>query len=308
MVETSVGARLVAPQRGVAVDLSIVIVTYNVRDLLRACLRTVLASQGGFSYEVIVVDNRSTDGSAEMVIREFPGVELVESPINGGYAYGNNLGLTRASGRYLLLLNPDTELPARALADMIEYMDARPGAGVAGPKLVRADGSLDLACRRSFPTPEVALYRMLGLSKLFPRSRRFARYNLTFLDPDVPTEVDSVVGAFMLVRRQALAQVGLLDEGFYMYGEDLDLAFRLKQSGWRVLYNPAVVVLHRKGESSKQRRLSTTYEFYRAMYVFYRKHFWQQNHFLLNWLVTGAICARGAFVLARSLAGKAVGR
>lgn len=291
-----------------SLDLSIVIVSYNVRDLLRACLRSVFASVGDFTYEVLVVDNRSRDGSAEMVRAEFPQAQVIVSPVNGGYAYGNNLGLARATGRYFLLLNPDTEVPPNALADMIAYMDLRPWAGAAGPKLVRSDGSLDLACRRSFPTPEVSLYRMLGLSKLFPRSRRFGRYNLTYLDPDKPAEVDSVVGAFMMIRRKAVEQVGLLDESFFMYGEDLDLAYRLKQAGWRVLYNPAVVVLHRKGESSKQRKLSTTYEFYRAMLVFYRKHYWHQYHFLLNWLVTFAVVARGGMVMGRVLVGKVIGR
>ncbi|MHB1005800.1 MAG: glycosyltransferase family 2 protein [Chloroflexota bacterium] len=308
MVETASRARLRVPGQGVTLDLSIVIVTYNVVGLLRACLRSVVASEGEFDYEVIVVDNRSSDGSAVMVRREFPEMQAILSPVNGGYAYGNNLGLARASGRYVLLLNPDTELPPTALADMLTYLDLRPWAGAAGPKLVRADGSLDLACRRSFPTPEVSLYRMLGLSRLFPRSRRFGRYNLTYLDPDVPTEVDSVVGAFMLMRGKALEQVGLLDESFFMYGEDLDMAFRLKQVGWRILYNPAVVVLHRKGESSKQRKVSTTYEFYRAMLVFYRKHYWRENHFLLNWLVTLAIVARGAMMIGRLLVGRVIGR
>ncbi|MHB1417369.1 MAG: glycosyltransferase family 2 protein [Chloroflexota bacterium] len=308
MLDTSTSAHLVVPRQGVTVDLSVVIVTFNVCDLLRDCLRSVLASEGQFTYEVLVVDNLSSDGSAAMVQREFPNVQVVNSPINGGFAYGNNLGLVRACGRYLLLLNPDTQLPPTALAEMVDYMEMRPRAGAAGPKLVRADGSLDLACRRSFPTPEVSLYRMLGLSRLFPRSRRFGRYNLTYLDPDKATEVDSVVGAFMLIRRSALEMVGMLDESFFMYGEDLDLAYRLKRVGWKILYNPAVCVLHRKGESSKQVRLRTTYEFYRAMLVFYRKHMWAENLFILNWLITAAICTRGACVLGRSLVGRLVGR
>lgn len=306
MVETGtvVGARLVGPRQQEAVDLTVVIVSYNVRDLLRACLRSLLASEGDFSFEIIVVDNRSTDGSAEMVENEFRQVRLIVSPVNGGYAYGNNLGLARGRGRYMLLLNPDTEVPPNALGDMITYMDLRPKAGAVGPKLVRADGSLDLACRRSFPTPTVALYRMLGLSRRFPRSKRFARYNLTYLDPDEPAEVDSVVGAFMLMRREALEQVGLLDESFFMYGEDLDLAYRLKQAGWKVLYNPAVTVLHHKGESSSTMKVRTTYEFYRAMVIFYRKHFWHQYPLVVNLLVMVAIWTRGAFMVARSLLSK----
>ncbi|MCL4466642.1 MAG: glycosyltransferase family 2 protein [Chloroflexi bacterium] len=308
MIATAARARLAATPLDGGLDLSVIIVTYNVRDLLRHCLVTLLASEGDFTYEVAVVDNRSTDGSVAMVESEFPGVRVIASQVNGGFAYGNNLGLAHAGGRFVLLLNPDTELPADALSRMLAYLDARPWAGAAGPKLVRADGTLDLACRRSFPSPEVSFYRMLGLSKAFPHSRRFARYNLTYLDPDQPAEVDSVVGAFMLIRRDCLATVGLLDETFFMYGEDLDLAYRLKQAGWRVLYNPDVVVLHHKGESSRQARFRTTYEFYRAMYVFYRKHYWGERNSALNALVTGAILVRGGLALAELALAKAVSR
>ncbi|MFN8533011.1 MAG: glycosyltransferase family 2 protein [Dehalococcoidia bacterium] len=276
-------------------DVFIVIVSYNVERLLRDCLRSLFASQGA-AFEVAVVDNRSSDDSARMVREEFPAVRLIESPHNGGFAYANNIGLrdyldrpNAERPRYALLLNPDTVLPPRGLADMIAYLDARPEVGAAGPKLLLADGTLDLACRRSFPDPTVSFYRLAGLSKLFPRSRRFGRYNLTYLDPDVETEVDSVVGAFMMVRGTAIDQVGLLDETFFMYGEDLDWAFRLKAQGWTVRYNPAVTVLHYKGQSSRQRRARTTVEFYRAMEIFYRKHYARSRPAVLNGLIVGAI-------------------
>jgi N-acetylglucosaminyl-diphospho-decaprenol L-rhamnosyltransferase len=154
---------------------------------------------------------------------------------------------------------------------------------------VRADGSLDLACRRSFPSPAVSFYRLVGLSKLFPRSSRFGRYNLTYLDPDQPTEMDSGVGACMLIRREALEQAGLFDEAFFMYGEDLDLCYRLKQCGWRVHYYPAVQVLHYKGQASKQVADKATSEFYRAMLLFHSKHYAQNTFFLGNWLITAGI-------------------
>jgi GT2 family glycosyltransferase len=221
-------------------DLGIVIVNYNTRDLLRTCLQTVYASQGDFTFEVCVVDNHSTDGSAEMVAEEFPQVHRIVNAENRGYPAANNQGL-RFLGypdgpdapRFALLLNPDTELPPDGLAKMLAFMDAHPEAGVAGPKLVRQDGSLDLACRRSFPSPEVSFYRFSGLARLFPKSSRFGRYNLTYLDPNVMTEVDAVVGAFMMVRREAIAQVGLMDEGFLMYGEDLDWCTGSKPRGGR---------------------------------------------------------------------------
>jgi hypothetical protein len=284
-------------------DLSVIILNYNTRDLLRACLRSVFASvlapnaERSRGLEVIVVDNCSRDGSAEMVEAEFPQAHVIRSPRNGGFAFGNNLGLRVARGRYLLLLNPDTETPPDALAALVSFMDAHAEAGVVGPRLVRADGSLDLACRRSFPTPEVSLYRILGLSKLFPKSRRFARYNMTYLDEHALAEVDSVVGACMMVRREAMDQAGLLDEEFFMYGEDLDWAYRIKQHGWKVYYNPAAVILHYKRESAKQRPVKTITEFYRAMLIFHRKHYAAQTFFLLNWLIIAGVYLRGGLAL-----------
>ncbi|MCD6289196.1 MAG: glycosyltransferase family 2 protein [Anaerolineae bacterium] len=301
-------------------DLAIIIVNYNTRALLRECLRSVYASQGDIAFEVCVVDNASTDDSAAMVRAEFPQARLIESSYNGGYAHANNLGL-RSFGftdspsadsrpraeelpRYVLLLNPDTVLPPNALAKMQVFMDARPDAGVVGPKLVRPNGSLDLACRRSFPTPEISLWRMLGLSKLFPRSRRFGRYNMTYLDPDQLTEVDSVVGAFMWVRREAILQVGLLDETFWMYGEDLDWAKRIKDAGWKVWYNPEVTVLHVKEAASRRSRRARI-EFYRAMAIFYRKHYAASTPFWLHWLILGGIALKGGLDIGRrSLSGQ----
>lgn len=273
-----------------------VIVNFNTRDLLRNCLASIAAGAPP-PFELFLVDNASTDGSAEMVEAEFRWAHVIRSR-NLGYAHANNLGLRQCRGEYLLLLNPDTLLPPDALARMVAFMDAHPEAGAAGPKLVLADGQLDLACRRSFPSPEVSFYRMLGLSRLFPKSRRFGRYNLTYLDPDQPAEVDSVVGAFMLVRASAVAQVGLLDESFFMYGEDLDWAYRLKQAGWKVLYNPDVVVLHHKGAASRRYTRKTIVEFYRAMHIFYRKHYASSSNAVLGSLIVGSIWAKCGFSLA----------
>ena len=288
-------------------DLGIVILNWNTRDLLKRCLETVLASEG-VTYRVIVVDNQSSDGSPDMVRAHFPQVELIVSEINGGYPYGNNLGL-RALGfhgagdvdtdapRYALLLNPDTEVPPDAFCQMVRYMDARPEIGMAGPKLVLEDGSLDLACRRSFPTPLVSFYRFSGLAKLFPRHRQFGRYNMTFADPDDELEVDSVVGAYMQVRREAINDVGLLDETFFMYGEDLDWAYRMKNAGWKVFYHPQVTVKHlKRASSSKSKRAQM--EFDRAMLIFYRKHFRTTTPLWLHSLVlTGLLLKSGPSLL-----------
>lgn len=280
-------------------DLSIVIVNYNTSQLLRDCLNSIYNNVGNISFEVFVVDNASPDDSTHMVATEFPQAKLIASPVNGGFAYANNLGL-KATGfaadgmpnasapRYALLLNPDTLLPPTTLASMLQFMDTHPDIGAAGPKLVRPDGSLDLACRRAFPTPEISFYRMTGLSKMFPHSKKFGRYNMTFADPDELLEVDSVVGAFMLVRREAIAQAGLLDETYFMYGEDLDWAYQIKAHSWKIFYNPAVTVTHVKRAASRTSPKAQI-EFYRAMDIFYRKYYADTTPFWLHSLVVWGI-------------------
>jgi N-acetylglucosaminyl-diphospho-decaprenol L-rhamnosyltransferase len=282
-------------------DLSIVIVNWNTRELLRDCLTSLYASEGDFAFQVVVVDNCSQDGTCSMVGDEFPQVHVIESEINGGYAYANNLGLRRLVARYFLLLNPDTILPSHALQGMLEFMDAHPEVGIAGPKLVMSDGSLDLACRRSFPTVENSCYKLSGLSRLFPNSRRFGAYNLTYLDPDEASEVDSVVGAFMMVRREVVEDVGGLDEEFFMYAEDLDWALRAKQARWKVYYYPEITVLHYKRQASDQNAGRARYEFWRAMYTFYRKHYAQETPLLIHYLVLGGLALRGGLRLLREM-------
>jgi N-acetylglucosaminyl-diphospho-decaprenol L-rhamnosyltransferase len=297
-------------------DLAVIIVNYNTADLLRQCLKSVFRSVCRDPFTVIVVDNHSTDDSAAMVRTEFPEVRLVVAERNRGYAYANNLGLyevidnwQRSAGvgngfsprhSYVLLLNPDTIVPTDAIQTTVDFLEAHPDAAVVGPKMLRPDGRLDLACRRSFPTPETSFYKMLGLSRAFPRSRIFARYNLTYLDADSPAEVDSVMGAYMLVRGEPIIQVGLLDESFFMYGEDLDWSFRMKEAGWRVYYDPAATVVHYKGESSRRTSYRALYEFYRAMHVFYRKHYASQYPFIVNWLISSAIVGKGSVALVQN--------
>ena len=282
------------------VDLAIVIVNYNVAPLLRRCLHSVLDSTGRRAFQVCIVDNNSSDDSVAMVRAEFPQVTLIANQINVGYPAANNQGL-RALGvgsgakgepRYALLLNPDTEVPPDAFARFLAYMDAHEDVGIVGPKLVMPDGSLDLACRRGFDSMSALVYRMAGLSRLFPRSPRFARYNMTFLDENELAEVDSVVGAFMMVRTSALKGVGLLDDRFWMYGEDLDWAKRIKDAGWRVVYNPEVTVLHVKRASSRQNPRAQN-EFYRAMLIFYYKHYRRTTSAWLHWLILAGIALKG---------------
>lgn len=282
-------------------DLLVVILSYNTRDLLRNCLQS-LRAQSGLSFAVCVVDNASSDGSADMVETEFAEVTLIRNPLNNGYSAGNNIGL-RAFGfpsagqaRHAMLLNPDTIVPAGALVGLVAFVDAHTDVGVVGPRLLLEDGTLDKACRRGFPTPQVSFYRLTGISALFPKSARFNRYNMEYLDEHVQAEVDSVVGACMLVRGEALAKSGLLDEQFFMYGEDIDWCLRIKSAGWRVMYFPDVVVHHIKRASSRK-SAKAHFEFQRAMWLFYRKHYRATTPPVVDLLVRLGLWARGGHAL-----------
>ncbi|WP_297634967.1 glycosyltransferase family 2 protein [Caldilinea sp.] len=293
-------------------DLAIVILNYNTATLLRDCLRSIQTSQHELRVEVIVVDNASSDESVAMVRSEFPDVRLMVNPANIGYSAGNNVAL-RALGfdpqnpsppqalpRYVLLLNPDTILSPTTLAKMVRFMDDHPTIGVAGPRVRRPDGSLDRACRRSFPTPQVSFYRMTGLSRLFPKSRRFNAYNLEYLPEDSVHPVDSVVGAYMQVRREAILQAGLLDERFFMYGEDLDWAKRIKDAGWEIWYNGEVEITHVKEAASSQSSKSRI-DFYEAMWLFYQKHYRRETNWALDKAILLGIVGKGALDVGRHL-------
>ena len=292
-----------------AADLAVIIVSYNTREYLGPCLEAVPAALGALAAETWVVDNASPDGSANFVREQFPWAHLIASPRNGGYAYGNNLGL-RAAGfadrdggppfRHALLLNPDTVAPAGSLEQLVRFLDANPSIGACGPRVERPDGRLDRACRRGAPTPLVSFYQLAGLAKLFPRSRHFARYNLTYLPEDRQAEVDAVVGACMLIRGEALRQVGLMDERFFMYGEDLDLCLRIRAAGWKVVYNPEVRLIHHKGRSTRKSTDRMTREFYRSMALFHQKHFAQTTPPPINLAVSLAVRLALALALARN--------
>lgn len=286
-------------------SLAVVILNYNRADLLADCLASIYATPTRCALAVWVVDNASSDESVAMVRARFPQVQLIVSPTNGGFAYGNNLALRALlagpAPDYVLLLNNDTVVPPGALDGLVNYLETHPEVAVVGPKLLLPDGSLDLACRRSFPSPAVAFYRMVGLARLFPRSPRFARYNLTYLDPDVETEVDAVVGACMLLRTTVIREVGLLDEQFFMYGEDLDWAYRIKQYGWRIVYYPQVVVHHYKRAASSRRAIPSVRAFYDAMRIFHRKHYRATTPAALNALIEAGITAKELLALGRNL-------
>lgn len=275
-------------------DVSVVIASYNTRDLLRNCLRSLYASEGLGGFEVLVVDNNSKDGSAAMVRDQYPRAVVLSNEANLGFAKANNRALKTARGRYVLLLNPDTEVRPGTLAEMRDLMDARPDVGVAGVKLIRQDGRMDEACRRGFPTPAGAAAKFLRLHRLFPKSRFFGSYNQTYRDPNGEYEVDSIVGAFMFVRRTALEDVGLLDEAFFMFGEDLDWCYRIKSKRWKVLYVGSKDVLHVKGASTRREPARMNRHFHEAMLIFYKKHLDRHYPFFISWIVMLGIRLRWA--------------
>jgi O-antigen biosynthesis protein len=265
--------------------VSVVIVNYRVPQLLLQTLRSLRDAEASGRTETIVVDNCSQDNSAELVSREFPDVKWISLKSNIGFGKACNVAAQNAHGVYLLFLNPDTIIAKNTLVSCIEFMEQHPTAGLVGPKILNADGSLQVSCRRSFPTVAVAFYRIFGLSKLFPHSRRFGRYNLTFMDPNQPAEVEAISGSFMFMRLPLFRDIGGFDERFFMYGEDLDLCRQTHDKGYSVWYNPATQIIHFKGKSSSKRPIRSRASFYEAMILFSRKYHNMRESFLPGWLI-----------------------
>lgn len=255
------------------VDISVIIVNYNVRDLVDNCISSIYKSAAGkFSLEVFLVDNNSIDGSTEHIGAKYPDVVVIENEQNIGFSKANNIALRIAKGEYTLILNPDTLLEENTFEKMYEFCKEHPDAGAVTSKLILANGKLDSACRRSFPKPGVAIPRILGLSKLFPRSKLFSRYNLTYLDENETYEVDAICGAFMFIPSHVFEKTGFFDEDYFMYGEDLDLCFQIRKMGYKIFYYPEVTTIHFKGESTRKTHLSYVNNFYGAMSIFVKKN------------------------------------
>lgn len=256
------------------IDLSIIIVNYNTKLLTLQAIQSIYQSEIHFQLEVILVDNASTEtGLEDEIGMKYPKVHFIANHQNEGFSKANNKGYHVAKGRYILLLNSDTVLQQDTLQVMMDYMDTYPSIGASGCKVVLPDGSLDKACKRGYPTPMASLYYLLGFHKIFHNHPRFNQYQLGHLDPDQEHTVDSLVGAFMLIRRKAIEQVGLLDESFFMYGEDIDWCYRIGEAGWEIKYYPKTSILHLKGASSRKKPVKIIYEFHRAMLLFYNKHY-----------------------------------
>ncbi|ANE47060.1 glycosyl transferase family 2 [Paenibacillus swuensis] len=279
-------------------DLSIIIVNYNTEKLTLDCIASLERSEmGTYAYEVVLVDNGSVDDTMRQVGMKFPQVRRIENHANLGYSKGNNIGIRAASGRYILLLNSDTLVETDTLRTMITFMDENPTVGAAGCKVVLPDGSLDKACKRGFPTPSASFYYAFGFSKLFPKVERFNQYQLGYLNPDEDYPVDCLVGAFMMVRRDTIDAVGMLDEEFFMYGEDIDWCYRMKEAGWGIYYYPKARITHLKGASSRKKPKKIIYEFHRAMILFHRKHYQKKYPWLVNGMVYAGIGVKYAMSL-----------
>ena len=275
--------------------LSVVFLNYNTRDLTRQALSSVLAAVEGLAVEIFVVDNASVDGSADMVAEEFPQVKLICNAANVGFAAGNNVALRQVTGEYVLLINTDTIVRRDALRTMVEFLDEHPEAGACGCKILDPDGTLQLDSRRGFPTPLAAFCKMSGLSRFFPKHPLIAHYHMTYLDPEQTAEVEVLSGSCMMVRKAAMDQVGLLDEDYFMYGEDIDWCYRFHQAGWKIYYVPTTEIIHFRGESGRGVPLRILYRKSRAMSIFVNKHMARRFRFFPLWLLQVGIALYGMF-------------
>lgn len=254
-------------------DLSVIIVSYNVKYFLEQCLHSVEKASEYIAVEIYVVDNNSADGSVQMVAEKFPAVKLIANDVNLGFAKANNQAIRLASGKYILLLNPDTLVQEDTFSKCVAHMDEFSDIGCMGVKMIDGAGNFLPESKRALPTPGVAFFKIFGFSALFPRSKTFGRYHLSFLNKDKIHDVDVISGAFMLLRKSTLEKSGLLDEVFFMYGEDIDLSYRIKLAGYRNVYFPLTTIIHYKGESTKKGSINYVIVFYNAMIIFAQKHF-----------------------------------
>ncbi len=257
--------------------LSVIIVSYNVKHYLEQCLHSLFRAGSSVAMEVFVVDNASHDNSPEYLQNRFPthlypNLHIINNARNIGFGKANNLAVAKSKGEYILFLNPDTILTEHTLADALEYADTHPDMGGLGTMMLHSDGSFANESRRGLPTPWTAMCKMSGLCTLFPKSRLFGRYYMKYLDKEQPSEIEIISGAFFMARKSALDKAGLFDEIFFMYGEDIDLSYRLMLSGYKNHYIPSPI-LHYKGESTQKSTFKYVHIFYNAMLLFFKKHY-----------------------------------
>ena len=275
--------------------ITVVIVSYNVKFYLQQCLDSLLRALQGIESEVFVVDNHSKDGSVDYLSKRFPGVNVIDSPHNLGFARANNLAIRKSHAEYVLLLNPDTVVGESTIRTAIDFMDAHEDAGSLGVCMLDASGKAALESRRGLPSPMVAFYKMVGLCARFPNSHRFGHYYMSALPWDGPGRIEVVSGAFCLLRKKAIDEVGYLDEDFFMYGEDIDLSYRILKGGYHNYYLPSTI-LHYKGESTQKSSFRYVHVFYEAMLIFFRKHYSGMS-WLISLPIKAAIYAKATLAL-----------
>ncbi len=268
-------------------DLSIIIVNYKTLELTSNCIDSIIKSNlKNIDYEIILIDNASNDGSIEKIEAQFPSLKVIKNVDNLGFSKANNQGIRASSGETLLLLNSDTIVDFNTLRESLAFLKKRKNVGALGCKVLLPSGKLDPACKRSFPTPLNGIYHQLRLDDAFPDSQRFGAYNLTYVDENKTCVVDCIMGAFMMVPRQVIETVGLLDEDFFMYGEDIDWCYRIKEAGYQIIYYPEVRIFHHKKASGiGKRNPKVIAAFYDSMGIFYRKHYQDKYNGLTKWLV-----------------------
>lgn len=278
------------------ITISVIIVNYNVRDFLEQALLSVRRALQGISSQIIVVDNASVDGSVQMLKKRFPDVELLENEKNYGFSAANNQGIDRALGEFIVLLNPDTVVQEDTFSTLLSFFEKNPKASAATCKILNPDGTFSIDCRHSIPGPATAFWKIIGLSRLFPKSKIFGKYNLTYLDENETYKVEAISGSFMMMRAQTVRKVGKLDEDFFMYCEDIDYCHRINQAGGEIYYVPDSQIIHYKGESTKKNNLDYVITFNRSLYKFYKKHYRQKYIFPFKWLILLGTILRGTFV------------
>ena len=283
-----------------APTISVVIVNYNVKEYLEQALQSLQRALKRISHEILVVDNASVDDSVAHIRARFPEVQLIESKVNLGFGKANNVALRRVQGEYVVLINPDTVVQEDTFEKLLDFFHDHPDAGAATCKILNPDGSFAVDCRHSIPTPSIALWKVLGLNRIFPKSKRFAQYNLTYLDTEKTYPVPAISGSFMMVKKTVLDQIGHFDERFFMYCEDIDLCHRINLGGHKIYYVPTSQIIHYKGESTKKNNVDYVITFNKALYQFFDKYYADKTWSLFRWIIVLGIVARGVFIYIRN--------
>ena len=281
--------------------ISIIIINYNVKEYLEQALTSIKKALMNFQHEIIVVDNASVDGSVSYIRQRFPEINLISLDENIGFGRANNIALKEVKGEYIVLINPDTVVQEDTFAELFRFLKNQPDAGAVTCKIINSDGSFSVDCRHSIPTPMIAFWKVMGFSKLFPRSKLFAKYNLTYLDENKTHEVPAISGSFMMIKKSVLDQVGYFDERFFMYCEDIDLCHRINEEGYKIYYVPSTQIVHYKGESTQKGNIDHIKTFHRSLYLFFQKYYGKGHVLFFRWFIILGIFFRGIFIYLKNI-------